>query len=102
MSTRDYCGPNVGDNVLLSGVEECDDGNSVSGDGCSDMGTVEFSHICFPNPDPGNLYVCTSIDQSTYIHDTIANMCGYITYLVVGGALVVSFIFTGQSSNGAW
>ena len=102
LTTQDYCGANVGDNVLVAGVEECDDGNAISGDGCSDQGKVEFSHYCFANPDPGSLYACVSIDQSTYIHDTIANMCGYITYLVVAGALVVSFIFTGQSSNGAW
>lgn len=62
VTQRDYCGPNVGDNILVTGVEECDDGNAVSGDGCSDRGTVEFSHLCFPNPDSGSLYVCTFID----------------------------------------
>jgi cysteine-rich repeat protein len=84
------------------GVEECDDGNSVSGDGCSDQGKVEFSSQCFLNPDPGALYACMAIDQSSYIHDTIANMCGYITYTLVAGALIVSYLFVGKSTNGAW
>jgi cysteine-rich repeat protein len=28
-------GPHCGDNVVQSAYEECDDGNTVSGDGCS-------------------------------------------------------------------
>lgn len=46
----------------MEGVEECDDGNSISGDGCSSSGLVEFSYVCFENPDSGPLNVCVKVD----------------------------------------
>ena len=43
----------VGDNYLLVGVEECEDGNVLSGDGCSFLGKVEFNWYCRTNPNFG-------------------------------------------------
>src|SRR6185369_16703095 len=45
--------PNTcGDGVLQAGcLEECDDGNQISGDGCSNACQVEF--LCEPTPETG-------------------------------------------------
>lgn len=45
-------------NGWVSGTEECDDGNEVFGDGCSDNCVVEFGFVCTGNPS-----ICTA--QST-------------------------------------
>lgn len=36
----------VGDRVI-TGAEECDDGNSGPGDGCDTAGQVEDGYVCF-------------------------------------------------------
>jgi len=38
-----------GDGTLLSGIEACDDGNTVAGDGCSATCSIETGYICTSN-----------------------------------------------------
>lgn len=58
-SESDACG----DGRIITGVEECDDGNSVNGDGCSSSCTVESAHIC----DQFEVDVATSLYTSRCI-----------------------------------
>src|SRR5690606_35720072 len=51
-STCDRCGNGLIKLVGSSLVEQCDDGNSNSGDGCSSSCTIEGSFTC---PSPGKL-----------------------------------------------
>lgn len=37
-----------GDGVILDGVEACDDGNTISGDGCSSSCEIEIEGECGP------------------------------------------------------
>jgi cysteine-rich repeat protein len=39
------CIPITGDGILVS-IEECDDGNLVSGDGCSISSLIEIEYKC--------------------------------------------------------
>jgi len=41
-----------GDGILTIGGEQCDDGNLVSGDGCTDLCSIELGYEC---PTPGVL-----------------------------------------------
>ena len=34
----------------MAGNESCDDGNAVTGDGCSGMCAVEFGYMCTGSP----------------------------------------------------
>lgn len=43
------CVPHCGDGKIISG-EQCDDGNSYSGDGCSSTCIIEPSYSCFEEP----------------------------------------------------
>lgn len=44
--TNDICVPKHGDGVVLVGIEECDDGNILSNDGCSSIGLIEQGFNC--------------------------------------------------------
>ena len=49
MSKHMLCVPVIGDSEVVSG-EECDDGNSVGGDGCSATGQLEPGYVCTTSP----------------------------------------------------
>ncbi|NTX05785.1 DUF4215 domain-containing protein, partial [Myxococcus sp. CA040A] len=59
-SIRPFCGDGV-----LGGVEACDDGNQLSGDGCSSVCQVETGYTCAGQPS-----VCTDIDECALGTDT--------------------------------
>uniref|UniRef100_A0A0G4F531 EGF-like domain-containing protein n=1 Tax=Chromera velia CCMP2878 TaxID=1169474 RepID=A0A0G4F531_9ALVE len=62
------CEVNIGDG-LLTGPEECDDGNEESGDGCDLIGRLEDGFRC---PDPG--VPCSNIDECAEgVHDCPSN-----------------------------
>ncbi|NTX63199.1 DUF4215 domain-containing protein [Myxococcus sp. CA051A] len=61
-SIRPFCGDGV-----LGGVEVCDDGNQLSGDGCSIVCQVEPGYTCAGQPS-----VCTDIDECALGTDTCA------------------------------
>ena len=46
LTPMDPCAVNCGDGVVGSG-EECDDGETVAGDGCSEACTIEPGYACF-------------------------------------------------------
>ncbi|HLD63291.1 MAG TPA: DUF4215 domain-containing protein, partial [Candidatus Peribacteraceae bacterium] len=46
---RSFCSPICGDG-LKHGVEVCDDGDTVAGDGCNDACTIELGYACIGEP----------------------------------------------------
>ena len=46
MTDDNTCIEECGDGVFLGLTSECDDGNIVGGDGCSEECTVEFGYAC--------------------------------------------------------
>jgi cysteine-rich repeat protein len=56
-----------GDGAIEAGIETCDDGNTVLGDGCSDLCQVETGFVCTGNPS-----VCASVQTEAEANDTIA------------------------------
>ena len=51
-----------GDGTVKAGVEACDDGNTLDGDGCSASCTVETTHACL-HPDCGSS-TCTLVSRT--------------------------------------
>src|SRR5690606_37713638 len=53
------CRPTCGDGITVPGIEECDDANLTSGDGCSAACTIEPGYTCtdFTLPDPATINV---------------------------------------------
>ena len=43
-------------NGKIDATENCDDGNTANGDGCSSTGTIEANYVCDQEPS-----VCVSI-----------------------------------------
>jgi len=59
-----------GDGFLQAGVEQCDDGNGSSGDGCSSTCANEFPNVCDTGNDPGTgapWVVCAADANSAWI-----------------------------------
>lgn len=65
------CVPEVCGNGILEGLETCDDGNAVAGDGCSDVCAIEPGYTC---PTPGT--ACVDDDECLSGHDcAVAATC---------------------------
>lgn len=72
------CDPECGDGVTLAAVgEECDDGNTVSGDGCSAVCTVETGYTCtdFTLPSPSSISVPITYRDFLSTHPDMQNGC---------------------------
>ncbi len=53
-----------------SNDEECDDGNKISGDGCSSTCTVEKGYACTPTPQPAPAYVDVPVVYRDMLYST--------------------------------
>lgn len=61
-ATPDICTPKHGDGVII-GDEECDDGNLIGTDGCSNLGLINVGYNCSGNPS-----ICDSFCGNGLLH----------------------------------
>ena len=91
------CYTDPADGVIVSGTDECDDGNRLSGDGCSSTGMVEWGWECFINPNDlyDEPYLCVKVDD---IHEWdwfVAIICGYLIYFFILASMIFTLFTTG-------
>jgi len=71
----------VGDGII-SGLEECDDGNTDDGDGCSSTGTIESNWVCSGEPSvctPDCTFTSSNWEATEVINGTIVELNVYGT-----------------------
>ena len=77
---------------MVAGEDECDDGNRLSGDGCSSSGMVEWGWECFVNPNPGDQYLCVRVSEVHDWDNYYAITCGYFVYFFILVSMVWSMV----------
>jgi len=63
VGTSDTCFPTCGDGIRLPNVEQCDDGNTISSDGCSSGCILEMGFACAV---PGQACACSYTEWSAW------------------------------------
>ena len=66
--------PGCGDGSI-SGTEACDDGNIVTGDGCSGTCTIETGYACSANPTPPPASQCNLLCRNGIINTESGEVC---------------------------
>lgn len=65
LNTSNVCEPQICGDGSVDGTEQCDDGNTLDGDGCSSICLVELYYLCI-NPAPGSLNSTCYIDNDRF------------------------------------
>lgn len=85
-ASQTICVPDCGDGYKMYGIEECDDGNTISGDGCSQY--CELEYRCRENEVEINGYESVDPNNSGSIH--IIN--GENDYVILSSGAELSYI----------
>ena len=98
-SSASECDEVTGDGVLV-GLEECDDGNEESGDGCSSHSKIEITHKCVNDENENPISTCTNRMQTMDL--ALVNLAGFLLQACLFLTCLLNFILTAKVSFTLW